>query len=79
MQCCDGRCVDTRTDANHCGGCNRTPCSGPGMQCCGGSCVDIRWSESHCGGCGSSCQPAQLCCHGNGRGCIDSCGGFCIC
>jgi hypothetical protein len=74
-RCCDGDCVDTRSPA-HCGGC--LPCT-DGLTCCDGSCVDTNFSHDHCGACGAACQPGERCCHGVGRGCIDSCGGSCIC
>lgn len=74
-RCCDGECVSTLTP-EHCGGCS--PCPSP-FTCCDGFCVDTDFNHDHCGACNASCQPAQYCCHGVGRGCIDSCGGFCTC
>jgi hypothetical protein len=43
---CDGECVDTRTDALHCGGCFR-PCAG-GAPCMGSMCVTVPAGGESC-------------------------------
>lgn len=61
---CDGTCVDTTSDAEHCGGCG-TACA-LGERCEGGACVcpgatDFDTDANHCGGCGQACLPAHRC------------------
>jgi len=73
---CDLSCVDTQTDAAHCGGCNR-PCES-GQQCamgmcraatscaagrtvCAGACVDLQTSAAHCGMCDRGCAAGETC------------------
>ncbi|MFT3927713.1 MAG: hypothetical protein QM778_34615 [Myxococcales bacterium] len=86
LQCVDGRCgcpqgqeacgaggacVNTATDANHCGSCGNS-CNGPfetgcangectcapGLTACGGGCRDLAHDPDHCG---TSCGNAQQC------------------
>uniref|UniRef100_A0A0D9WEJ5 4Fe-4S ferredoxin-type domain-containing protein n=1 Tax=Leersia perrieri TaxID=77586 RepID=A0A0D9WEJ5_9ORYZ len=52
--CCGGRCVDTITSGDHCGGCNKA-CK-HGRTCCGGSCVDLLSDRDNCGSCSSQCS-----------------------
>ncbi|MGK3995620.1 MXAN_6577-like cysteine-rich protein [Sorangium sp. So ce1024] len=74
MQRCDGVCVDTRTDPNHCGRCG-AQCD-PGRACagslcrrtclegfteCDGACVDLRADPQHCGACGNACDLGRPC------------------
>ncbi|MCY1058995.1 glycine-rich protein [Nannocystis sp. SCPEA4] len=74
LSLCAGDCVDTQTDAAHCGGCEH-PCL-PGELCeagdcvsecmdglseCGGSCVDTQTDAAHCGGCDQPCGICQQC------------------
>src|SRR5262249_23932678 len=65
--CCDGACVDTQTNAAHCGRCGR-PCS-EGKICCDGECVDRMSNRDHCGGC-QPCAAGETCDRG-----ACSCGG----
>ena len=74
LECCDGECVSTRTDLDHCGGCNMA-CPPLGNMCISGNCS-----------CNSAakCDPPLHCCP---RGCTDvsasnencgSCGNACL-
>ncbi len=80
---CDGRCVDTATDAAHCGSC--TQACGAGDVCemgacqalcaqgdtlCGTSCVSMQSDSSNCGACGKACPTGQFCSDG---ACSTSC------
>ena len=79
---CDGTCVDTTSDANHCGDCgvacqNGESCDAGecGIDCgdetrCNGVCVDTESDPNNCGGCGSACETGKVC--GNGD-CLDTC------
>src|SRR5215831_17278689 len=73
---CNGHCISTNGDPNHCGGCDVTCTNGqacsagrcsatclPGSTNCGGSCVDTQTSNEHCGGCNN--PPCPL-----GTGCV---------
>jgi len=53
LACCQSRCVDVSTSAEHCGGCGN-PCHGTDS-CCDGVCFDLTTSPTHCGACGRSC------------------------
>lgn len=73
--CCNGTCVDFRTDVNHCGRCSTQcdagwscldgqcsrECSGETARVCEGMCVNIATNEMHCGGCGRACGPNMVC------------------
>ncbi|WP_437736311.1 MXAN_6577-like cysteine-rich protein [Sorangium sp. So ce1335] len=74
MQRCDGVCVDTRVDPNHCGKCGQQcepgrACAGAlclracveGLTECGDACVDLDADPQHCGRCGNACDPGQPC------------------
>nr|AYM52930.1 hypothetical protein [Sorangium cellulosum] len=74
MERCDGVCVDTRTDPDHCGKCGKQcdpgrACAGSlcqrtcleGLTDCAGSCVDINADPLHCGGCDRACDPGRPC------------------
>ncbi|KAF0927148.1 hypothetical protein E2562_030594 [Oryza meyeriana var. granulata] len=52
--CCGGRCVDTATSGDHCGGCNKA-CK-HGRTCCGGRCVDLLFDRDNCGSCSNKCS-----------------------
>ncbi|MBA2661585.1 MAG: SUMF1/EgtB/PvdO family nonheme iron enzyme [Bradymonadaceae bacterium] len=63
---CNERCVSTRRDMRHCGGCgincvegaqcNDGTCECPGSEVvCDGRCVDTRRNTNHCGACRVSC------------------------
>lgn len=54
QRCCAGVCVDTDTDASHCGSCT-TECTGTAPACCAGACVDFA-SDTNCGACGNDCS-----------------------
>ncbi len=72
---CDDMCVDTSTNANHCGACNN-PCGAgeacvdgqcqcaPGTTPCSGSCVDTNTDVSNCGQCGTQCAEFKVCTNG---------------
>lgn len=55
QSCCDGFCVDTRSDPLHCNGCGMA-CSGGDTLCCNGQCANPQTSPEHCGGCGNACS-----------------------
>ncbi|WP_438009546.1 MXAN_6577-like cysteine-rich protein [Sorangium sp. So ce321] len=74
MKRCDDVCVDTRTDPDHCGKCDKQcdpgrACAGSlcqrtcleGFTDCAGSCVDLSADPLHCGGCDSACDPGRPC------------------
>ncbi len=77
---CDGLCLDTSVDPDHCGDCE-TVCSADeaclsggcvadcpeGLAECGRQCVETRSDDAHCGGCGNECP--------GGEGCVD---GTCV-
>ncbi|MDD9947509.1 MAG: hypothetical protein OXU20_41095 [Myxococcales bacterium] len=78
---CEGECVSTLSDLNHCGECgNGCPeeqvCSGgmcadacvDGLVRCGGTCFDLQADASNCGSCGNVCA-SGICRSG---GCADS-------
>jgi hypothetical protein len=84
-------CVNTQTDAQHCGTCGNV-CSGgqvcdtgtcacpTGQTLCGDSCVDTRTSLANCGSCGNACSGGQQCAMGSCE-CPDGqsfCDGQCI-
>jgi hypothetical protein len=65
--CCEGKCVDLRTDPSNCGQCGKacgsSPCLGgrclstcvEGLTACDGACVDLLRDPKHCGACGVTC------------------------
>ena len=69
---CDGDCVDTTSDPNHCGGCGTVcesgdcfdswcycgmvPCGCADGEICHGACVDTTTDSTNCGGCGYVCE-----------------------
>ena len=57
--CCAGSCVNTGSNAAHCGDCDQ-PC-GSGQGCCGGECVGLTTVE-HCGVCFNTCGGGQPAC-----------------
>jgi len=73
-QCGQG-CVDTNTNAQHCGSCFNLCVSGQlcssgacaGSECptgetqCGSSCVNLDDDPSNCGACGTTCNSMQAC------------------
>ncbi len=69
---CSGACVDTKTDAKHCGGCAKVCTSGqtcvagacacsPTSTKCGTTCVDTMVDAKNCGGCGKECALPAKC------------------
>lgn len=71
---CDGVCIDTRLDPDHCGACE-SPC-GEGLLCsagacgttcfggsdqCGDTCVDLKHDPANCGDCGVACADGEIC------------------
>jgi len=72
---CNDTCVNTSTNALHCGECNNKcdtgkSCEGgsctcePGTNECSGSCVDFQDDRSNCGTCGTTCKTGQSCSSG---------------
>ena len=90
---CGNVCVDTKTNALHCGGCGRRcgtnvacvdgQCQGggcPGSQIlCGGLCVNPNNDEQHCGDCQTACNGDLTCLDGE-CGCAGGtkCGNQCV-
>jgi len=75
MMICNGVCVDTNTDPQHCGNCD-TMCTRtlpicvdgtctdrcPGtLTNCDGKCVDLMTDPQNCGDCGNECAPGGIC------------------
>lgn len=69
---CDGRCVDTGADPEHCGGCDLAcgadeTCEAGRCVCpedterCGTACVDTDSDTAHCGACGARCGATETC------------------
>jgi hypothetical protein len=81
---CDGKCVDTQTDAENCGKCGAA-CAGScksglfcvvGQKACDGKCVDVKSDGMNCGVCGKACQAGEVCLDG---GCAKDCGALTAC
>ncbi len=82
---CDGSCVDTQFDPDHCGACDES-CAAPlvcsegscGLTCeggttkCGDKCADTDLDPQHCGKCNNACDAGQVCVDG---ACVLQCGG----
>jgi hypothetical protein len=71
---CDGACVDTYANPEHCGECGNACEEGlvceaascvlscpPDTTECSGECVNPQMNNDHCGGCGLSCAPGYTC------------------
>ncbi len=79
---CDDRCVDARTDPEHCGRCGSAcaagawcrdgacACPAPQLHCPGVGCVDPRADTGHCGACGAACPAGAQCVDGR---CLSPC------
>jgi hypothetical protein len=69
---CGANCIDTRTDARHCGGCGDA--CGPNQTCAGGECVDPVecTGQAQCGGSGGFndlvCRDGRCVCATAGHG-----------
>ncbi len=90
---CGGTCVNTETDARHCGGCGVACPDGAfcsmgmctrtcpsGLRACGASCVDVATDVDHCGGCDMPC-PSDRDCRGGSCVCPEGyieCDGTCV-
>ena len=61
------RCVDLKTDPQHCGRLNNRCQSGE--LCCAGRCIAALSDEKNCGGCGVVCSSGLNCCSGK---CLDT-------
>ena len=58
-KCCGGSCVNTKTDANHCGECGHR-CA-EGRPCVNGQCQDCSWSCCHATDSGVCVGPRECC------------------
>lgn len=79
---CSGLCVDTLSNASHCGACGRAcpmaqscvagscalACPAP-LAACRGSCVDLTRNPAHCGACGRACAATETCVNSACTGC----------
>ncbi|MBL8684522.1 MAG: hypothetical protein JNK05_35435 [Myxococcales bacterium] len=85
---CGMACVDTQTNATHCGMCGNNcradqRCAAGSCQCaagteCGGRCTDTSTDRSNCGACGRACRADQTCAAGVCRCTTGTdCGGMC--
>jgi hypothetical protein len=88
---CGNACVNTKTNALHCGRCGRRcgidaacvngVCEGGGCQKdqCGALCVDLQDNDDHCGSCGNDCQGDLTCVNGE-CDCAEGtkCGNHCV-
>ncbi|MGF1464792.1 MAG: hypothetical protein ACFCGT_01550 [Sandaracinaceae bacterium] len=71
---CRGRCVDVRSDPDHCNACGRrcprgsfcvegrcfADCPGA-LRACADRCVDLGTDLAHCGACDASCAGSEVC------------------
>jgi hypothetical protein len=76
-QTCGGKCTDTSTDKNNCGGCakacpsvavcngGKCACPASGQTLCGSTCIDTQSDAQNCGGCGKTCAAGQACAGGS--------------
>jgi hypothetical protein len=71
--CCDGKCVDLKSDPNNCNGCGRV-CTA-GAYCCKGNCTPP--NDNDCAACGDSCSNGNKCCVCAGK--APQCSGLCLC
>ncbi len=78
---CDGECVDTRSDLEHCGACGRACAAGEfcsegscmdtcPLTVCGDECADVSSNPVHCGACFAACGDTGYCRDG---ACADAC------
>jgi hypothetical protein len=59
LSCCNGICLDTKTDPLNCNSCGN-PCVGAANTCCNGMCVDPTSNADNCGGCGRACSTSNV-------------------
>lgn len=79
--CCDNKCVDLRSDPQHCGRCDtqcanyclnrqcKTSCTGENTRVCAMQCVDLSTNSDNCGACNVKCGP-NMECSGGGCQCV---------
>jgi hypothetical protein len=81
MTCCDGQCLDTRSDPQNCGACKKV-CP-PGQRCeqglcrgcqagettCNNVCVNLQTDNNNCGTCGHVCVAPSTCQSGKCQSC----------
>jgi hypothetical protein len=53
VNCCNGRCVDTRSSNSNCGDCDKGCATG--STCCSSACTDLKTDDHNCGQCGKDC------------------------
>lgn len=59
--CCEGLCIDPKTDVFHCNGCNNE-CTGDDAACCDGQCKNKLTNADACGTCRTKCEdPTPVC------------------
>ncbi|APR80313.1 Hypothetical protein A7982_05660 [Minicystis rosea] len=89
---CGAACVDTQTDANHCGACDKAcpmgiACVNGACDCpnsgevCGTACVDTQTDATNCGACGKTCTVTGATCALGACVCPDGgmeCSGACV-
>jgi hypothetical protein len=77
---CGDRCVNLKTNENHCGSCAKR--CGSNQTCCNGNCVNLQRKERHCGSCFNRCDEGEECvrgvCQGRCPSCTTLCGGECV-
>lgn len=57
--CCNGHCVNTKSDPQNCSACGMA-CTGSGAQCCNGACSNPLSDVDNCGGCGMACSSNHM-------------------
>ncbi|RWR97343.1 putative Stigma-specific Stig1 family protein [Cinnamomum micranthum f. kanehirae] len=60
--CCNNKCVNLRTDHQHCGKCGNK-CKFT-TACCRGECVYLSFDKRHCGRCNNRCKKGIYCIYG---------------
>jgi hypothetical protein len=76
QHCCNGSCVDTRSDEANCGACGQA-CASAGT-CCSSSCKTLASDLNNCGSCGARCDNDSNVCTAGKCKCADDdpCSGF---